>query len=236
MTQPKLFRYRHYHAEIILLFVRWYLRYSLSYRDLEEMMAERGLLVDYSTIYRWVQKYSPELEKRSRSHLKATNDSWRTDETYIKIKKVWTYLYRAVDSEGNTLEFMLSTNRDGAAATRFFRKALGAAHTVTPRVITVDKNPAYPKALSTLKASNLAPESCELRQAKFLNNIVEQDQRFIKRRVKPGLGFFSFKTAWATLRGYEIMNMIRKGQIKSVAKGNILRQIEFIHQAFGLVA
>lgn len=148
-------------------------------------MAERGLHIDHSTIYRWVQKYAPELEKRSKPHLKATNDSWRTDETYIKIKKVWTYLYRAVDCEGNTLEFMLSTTRDAAAATRFLRKALGAAHTSTPRVITVDKNPAYPKALCELKASNLAPESCELRQAKFLNNIVEQDHRFIKRRVKP---------------------------------------------------
>jgi transposase-like protein len=131
---------------------------------------------------------------------------------------------------------MLSTTRDAAAATRFLRKALGTAHTVTPRVITVDKNPAYPKALSILKASELVPEICELRQAKFLNNIVEQDHRFIKRKVKPGLGFYSFKTAWATLRGYEIMNMIRKGQIKDIEKGNILRQVRFIHQAFGLMA
>lgn len=202
---------------------------------MEEIMAERGLRIDHSTIYRWVQKYAPELEKRSKLYLKTTNDSWRTDETYIKIKKVWTYLYRTVDSEGNTLEFMLSKSRDNVAATRFFRKALGDAHTVAPRVITVDKNPAYPKAFSTLKDTALVSEDCELRQIKYLNNIVEQDHRFIKRRVKPGLGFYSFKTAWATLRGYEIMNMIRKGQIKGVAKGNILRQIKFIHQAFGLV-
>ena len=230
------FKWRHHQAEIILLCVRWYLRYSLSYRDLEEMMNERGLLVDHTTIYRWVQKYAPELEKRSRSHLKATNDSWRTDETYIKIKKVWTYLYRAVDSEGNTLEFMLSTTRDAGAATRFFRKTLAAAHTITPRVITVDKNPAYPKALATLKDATFVSEDCDLRQIKYLNNIIEQDHRFIKRRVKSGLGFYSFKTAWATLRGYEIMNMIRKGQIRNVAKGNIMEQIEFINQAFGLVA
>jgi transposase-like protein len=168
--------------------------------------------------------------------MKTTNDSWRTDETYIKIKKVWTYLYRAVDSEGNTLEFMLSTTRDAAAATRFLRKALGAAHTVTPRVITVDKNPAYPKALSILKAACPATEVCELRQTKFLNNIVEQDHRFIKRRVKPGLGFYSFKTAWRTLQGYEIMNIIRKGQIQGVEKGNIMAQVKFIHQTFGLAA
>lgn len=199
-------------------------------------MAELGLHIDHSTIYRWVQKYAPELEKPSKPHLKATKDSWRTDETYIKIKKVWPYHYRAVDCEGNTLEFMLSTTTDAAAATRFLRKALGAAHTSTPRVITVDKKPAYPKALCELKASNLAPESCELRQAKFLNNIVEQDHRFIKRRVKPGLGFYSFRTAWATLRGYETMNMITKGQIKGVEKGNMVGQVKFMQHVFGLAA
>ena len=125
---------------------------------------------------------------------------------------------------------MLSTSRDEAAAICFFRKTLGAAHNSTPRVITVDKNPAYPKALSTLKVAAFVSEDCELRQIKYPNNIVEQDHRFTKRRVKPGLGFFSFTTAWATLRGYKIMNMIRKGQIKNVAKGNILEQVQFIHK------
>src|SRR6266851_9319529 len=118
------FKWRHFEAEMILLCVRWYLRYSLSYRDLEEMMLERGLHVDHTTIYRWVQCYAPELEKRCRPHLKACNDSWKVDETYIKIKKTWTYLYRAVDSEGNTLEFLLSPTRDAVAAKRFFLKAL----------------------------------------------------------------------------------------------------------------
>src|SRR3989442_13429003 len=127
MKNPSPFKWRHFEAEIILLCVRWYLRYSLSYRDLEEMMAERGLTVDHTTIYRWVQHYAPELEKRCRPHLKACNDSWRVDETYIKVKKVWTYLYRAVDSEGNTLEFLLSPARDAEAAKRFFVKALHAA-------------------------------------------------------------------------------------------------------------
>ena len=139
------FKWRHFQAEIILLCVRWYLRYPLSYRDLEEMMLERGLHVDHTTIYRWVQSYAPELEKRCRSHLKATNDSWHVDETYVKVKKAWMYLYRAVDSQGNTLEFLLSPTRDAQAAKRFFSKALAAPHTSTPRVITVDKNPTYPK-------------------------------------------------------------------------------------------
>jgi transposase-like protein len=124
MTEQNPFKWRHFQAEIILLCVRWYLRYSLSYRDLEEMMLERGLQVDHTTIYRWVQHFAAELEKRCKPHLKATNDSWRVDETYIKIKKTWTYLYRAVDSQGNTLEFLLSPTRDAEAAKRFFLKAL----------------------------------------------------------------------------------------------------------------
>jgi len=176
MTQPKLFRYRHYHAEIILLCVRWYLRYSLSYRDLEEMMAERGLAVDHTTIYRWVQRYAPILEKRCRAKLKQTNDSWRVDETYIKIKGEWMYLYRAVDSDGNTVEFMLSPQRNAVSAGyppgAFFRKALRARHTVPPRVINVDRNPAnpanpanptYPKAVGKLKMNDTLPKCCTLR-------------------------------------------------------------------------
>src|SRR5437870_8647450 len=253
------FKWRHFEAEIILLCVRWYLRYSLSYRDLEEMMAERGLAVDHTTIYRWVQRYAPELEQRSRPHLKATNDSWRVDETYIKIKGTWTYLYRAVDSEGNTLEFLLSPTRDAEAAKRFLVKALrstagstpqvhpvkeqlakptAAANPATsvPRVINVEKNAAYPKAIAELKVTGILPEAVELRQVKYLNNIVEQDHRFIKWRVKPGLGFFSFETAWRTLQGYEVMHMVRKGQMRGVEKGDILGQVAFIASLFGVAA
>ena len=146
MCHPPLFKWRHFEGDIIVLCVRWYLRYALSYRDLEELMLERGLRVDHTTIFRWVQRYAPELDKRCRPHLKATNDSFRVDETYIKTKKQGHYLYRAVDSAGNTLDFMLSTTRDAKAAERFFRKALRAQHTATPRVITVDKNAAYPPA------------------------------------------------------------------------------------------
>jgi IS6 family transposase len=261
MNQPNPFKWRHYEAEIIVLCVRWYLRYSLSYRDLEEMMRERGLSVDHTTIYRWVQHYAPELEKRCRPHLKTTNDSWRVDETYIKIRKTWMYLYRAVDSDGNTLEFLLSPTRDAEAAKRFFVKALhstaGSApgarpieEQVTeptapadsnptqsaPRVINVDKNAAYPKAIAELKAAGILPESVELRQVKYLNNLVEQDHRFIKRLVKPGMGFFSFETARRTLQGYEVMNMIRKGQVHGVGKGDIKDQVTFIASLFGVAA
>src|SRR3954447_4100384 len=144
---PKMFKYRHFEPEIILLCLRWYLRYSLSYRNLEEMMAERGLSVDHTTIYRWVQHYAPILEKRCRARLRPTNDSWRVDETYVKVKGEWMYLYRAVDSTGATVEFMLSPTRDAVSAKRFFCKALRVRHTVAPRVINVDCNPAYPKAV-----------------------------------------------------------------------------------------
>src|SRR5438067_6967595 len=131
------------------------------------------------------------------------------------------YLYRAVDSQGNTLEFLLSPKRDAEAAKRFFTKALAAPHSSTPRVITVDKNAAYPKAFKELKAEMGLPDSCELRKCKYLNNLVEQDHRFIKRLVKLGMGFFSFETAWRTLQCFEVMITIRKGQMHGVGKGNI---------------
>ncbi len=236
MDQPDLFKWRHYQPEIILLCVRWYLRYSLSYRDLEEMMVERGLHIDHTTIYRWVQQYAPLLEKRVRSQLKQTNDSWRVDETYIKISGSWAYLYRALDSAGNTLEFVLSPMRHAGAAEYFFRKILGRAHTVTPRVINVDKNASYPAAFHALQAEGKLPPTCELRPVKYLNNLIEQDHRFIKRRVRPGLGFSWYRTAWATLQGYEATNQLRKGQVKGTSKGDIVSQNRFIARSFGLAA
>src|SRR5205823_249569 len=152
MNTSTPFKWRHFQADIILLCVRWYLRYPLSYRDLEEMMVERGLHVDHTTIYRWVQRYAPALEKRVRAQLKLTNDSWRVDETYIKVRGCWMYLYRALDSAGNTVEFMFSPFRPAGAAESFFRKALGQAHTVMPRIMNVDKNAAYPPAVAALQA------------------------------------------------------------------------------------
>jgi transposase, IS6 family len=236
MSQPKLFKYRHFQPEIILLCVRWYLRYSLSYRDLEEMMAERGFCVDHTTIYRWVQHYAPVLERKCRSRLKPTNNSWRVDETYIKVKGEWMYLYRAVDSEGNTVEFMLSPSRDGTSAKRFFRKALHAKHTIPPRVINVDRNPAYPKAVSKLKKKGTLPRGCKLRPIKYLNNLIEQDHRFIKRRTNLGMGFWSFDTAWRTIQGYEAMHQLHKGQVRGTKRGDILSQVLFVATAFGLAA
>jgi transposase-like protein len=200
------------------------------------MMLERGLTVNHTTVYRWVQAYALELDKRCRPYLRPTNDSWRVDETYIEVKGEWKYLYRAVDSEGNTLDFMLSAKRDTRAAERFFRKALKSTHNSEPRVINVDKNAAYPPAINELKADQTLPKTTELRRVKYLNNIVEHDHRALKRLVNPGMGFGSFNTARRTLRGYEAMNMIRKGQIQGVEKGNILGQVEFVYQIFGVAA
>jgi IS6 family transposase len=196
------------------------------------MMRERGLSLDHTTIYRWVQAYAPELEKRIRPHLRLTNDSYRVDETYIKIKGKWKYLYRAVDSTGQTIDFILSAKRDAKTAKRFFRKMLKAAPHSSPRVINVDKNPAYPPAVEQLKEEGVLPNRTQLRQCKYLNNLIGQDHRFIKRRVNAGLGFFSFKTAGRTIKGYEAMHMVRKGQIEGIGKGNIDEQVRFMESLF----
>jgi IS6 family transposase len=141
-----LFKWRQFEPEVILLGVGWYLRFSLSYRDVEELLAERGISVDHVTLWRWVQRYAPALERRLRKRLKATNDSWRVDETYVRVKGKWVYLYRAVDSEGATIDFLLSAKQDAAAAKRFLAKALGEANHPTPRVINTDGHAAYPPA------------------------------------------------------------------------------------------
>ena len=236
MSKSNPFKWRHYEPEIILLCVRWYLTYPLSYRQVAEMVNERGLDVHHTTVFRWVQQYAPELDKRCRPHLKPTNDSWRVDETYIKVKGKDRYLYRAVDSEGNTLDFLLTAKRDAQAAKRFFRKALNAVYTQEPRVINVDKNAAYPKAIDELKAKEELSDQVEVRQNKYLNNIVEQDHRAIKRLVKPGMGFGSFNTARRTIKGYEIMNMLRKGQVEKVGRRVVRERVKFMAEIFGVAA
>lgn len=168
MKTKSPFKWRHYLPEIILLCVRWYLRYPLSYRDLAEMMAERGLTIAHTTIYRWVMVYGPQINKRCRKHLKTTNNSWKVDETYIKVKGKWKYLYRVIDKEGNTIEFLLSAKRNAKAATRFFKKARNSWHSVNPRVINTDKDKAYPKAIEDLTESEILPQSTEHRAVKYL--------------------------------------------------------------------
>jgi IS6 family transposase len=230
------FKGRQFTAEIILWAVRWYLQFPISYRDLECMFSDRGVQVDHTTLFRWIQAYAPELEKRVRPHLRMTTGPWRVDETYIRVKGEWVYLYCAVDAAGQTIDFLLSVKRDATAAKRFFRKALKQSHTVRPRTITVDKNTAYPVATKAMKRAGELWRFAKLRQLKFLNNIVEQDHRRIKCLVRPGLGFKSFVSASQTIAGYEAMAMIRKGQVLNAPANDMRAQRNFIAALLGVAA
>ena len=183
-----------------------------------------------------MQAYGPELDKRCRPYLRSTNGSWRVDETYIKVKGRDRYLYRAVDSTGQTIDFLLTDRRDAEAAKRFFRKALQTVGNTTPRVINVDKNAAYPAAIGALKREGRLAEGCQLRQCKYLNNVVEQDHRNVKRRTWLATGYKSFRTAWRTLRGIEAMAMVRKGRVEQIAKNDVVGQAKFIGGLFGIAA
>jgi IS6 family transposase len=230
------FKWRHFEPTIILLCVRWYCRYQLSYRDVEEMMGERGLEVDHSTVFRWVQRYAPEINKRIRQHLRMSGTSYRVDETYIKVGKACKYLYRAVDKEGQTIEFMLSAKRDVSAAKRFFKKMMRAEHRRLPFSISVDKNAAYPEAFSTSQAERIVPKDCKLRRVKYLNNVIEQDHRFVKKKVRASQCFKSFHTAERTLEGIESVNMMRKGQVKRLAGNDAQGQAKFVASLFQIAA
>ena len=194
--------------DVILVCIRWYAAYPLSYRHLEEMMLERGVFVDHSSINRWAIRFLPLLEKVFRKHKRPVGGSWRMDETYIKVKGVWKYLYRAVDKEGKTVDFLLTAKRDKAAAMRFFEKAMKTSG--VPEKVTMDKSGANKAAMDEINARGETPVI--VRQVKYLNNIVEQDHRAIKRVTKPMLNFKSFRAAKNVLAGIELMHMIRKGQ------------------------
>ena len=195
--------------DIILVCIRWYAAYPLSYRHLEEMMQERGVFVDHSSINRWAIRFLPLLEKVFRKHKHPVGGSWRMDETYIKVKGVWKYLYRAVDKQGKTVDFLLTAQRDKAAAMRFFEKAMKISG--VPEKVTMDKSGANKAAMDEINARGETP--IIVRQVKYLNNIVEQDHRAVKRVTKPMLNFKSFRSAKCVLTGIELMHMIRKGQL-----------------------
>ena len=203
----------HYPLDVMLLCVRWYAAYPLSFRNLEEMMAERGVEVDHATVHRWALKILPVLAQVFRRRKRPVGRSWRMDETYIRVSGQWKYLYRAVDRLGHTVDFLLTAKRDHAAARRFFERAIGL-HDV-PEKITLDKSGANKAAVHSMIADSGV--EIELRQSKYLNNLIEQDHRAIKRLTRPMLGFKDFHCAAKLIAGIETMHMVRKGQLNCPA-------------------
>ena len=198
----ELFKGRHFNHEIITLCVRWYVTYKLSYRDLVEMMAERHVDLAHTTIMRWVQRYVPEFVKRWRCYTRSVGTSWRCDETYIRIKGHWSYFYRAVDREGQTVDFFLSEHRDIAAAKRFFTQAIEKRG--LPQKITLDGYAASHVAVGELQEEGILPATLLVRTNRYLNNMIEQDHRRVKQRVRPMLGFKRFDHAALTISGIEL--------------------------------
>jgi transposase-like protein len=211
LSLDELFKGRHFDRDVVVLCVRWYLRFKLSYRDLVETMAERGLSMVHTTIMRWVHHYTPEFERRWNRFARPAGASWRVDETYVKIHGAWMYLYRAVDCAGKTVDFRLSSRRDVTAAKAFFRKAF-RSQGLTPRTITLDGYAASHRAVREMKADGQIPEDTKVRSSKYLNNLIEQDHRGVKSRLAPMLGFKGLRTAAITIGGVELLRRIHKGQ------------------------
>jgi putative transposase len=210
------FKGRHFLKDIILMSVRWYVAYPLSYRNIEEMMAERGVKLDHSSVQKWVVHYAPKLESEFRKK-KITGRSWKMDETYIKVAGKWVYLYRAVDKAGKTVDFMLSEKRDRKSVLKFFEKAIGSSG--MPEKVNIDKSGSNTAALNRINDLLFLfgwwHLLIEVRRVKYLNNMVEQDHRGIKRVTKVMTGFKSFEAAEATIAGIELHHMLKKNQLDS---------------------
>ena len=236
MTDARAFRGLRFPAEVVLWAVRWYLQFPISYRDLERMLADRGVQVDHVSLFRWVQRFAPELEKRLRRHLRPCRGPWHVDETFVRVGGAWRYLYRAVDGTGQTIDFLLSAKRDKKAAKRFFRRALGRENTRHPRTVVTDRLKSYPGALREMKREGELGRFVQHRRGRWLNNLVEQDHRRIKRRTGPMPGFQGFWTARRTLAGVEAMAMLAKGQVRVAPANDVPAQRAFVHRVFGVAA
>ncbi|KAB2950641.1 MAG: IS6 family transposase [Rhizobiaceae bacterium] len=214
-----MFKGRHFDQSVILLCVRWYLAYNLSLRDLEEMMAERGLSIAHSTVHRWVVRFAPQLLERFNRRKRAVRGKWHLDETYIKVRGQWMYLYRAIDSVGDTVEFFFSERRDLVAAKRFLRRAFQRHG--RPERIVIDGSQTNREAIiacdgeSRLRdRSRRSSKPIRIRRSQYLNNRIEQDHRRIRRRIRSMLGFKSPKSAVIILSGIEMIHMMRKRQAR----------------------
>ena len=230
------FKGRHFRGEIILWAVRWYCKYGISYRELEEMLEERGVELDHTTLYRWVQHYAPELKKRLKWYIKTDHKSWHLDETYIRVKGQWKYLYRALDGQGNTIDFYLSHTRNANAAKLFLGKMLYKLKDwAMPEVITTDKAGCYVQAIRELKRENKLAERTKHRQVKYLNNQIEGDHGRLKRLIKPTTGFKRMKTAYATLQGFEAMRSLKKGQANAFQyQKGVQGEVRLVERCFNL--
>jgi IS6 family transposase len=233
-SAPSLFRGRHFAPEIIVTCVRWYLRFSLSLRDLEELMAERGLRIDHTTIWRWTQIYGPEAQRRLHGQVRSKRSTWHMDETYIKVGGRWKYLFRAVDSSGATVDFFLSERRDREAARQFLQRALNHPDNPRPHEFYVDGNRSYPAALRQLQADGEIRQSIQCRKRQYANNRIESDHRHIKRRFRAMQGARTITTAWRTIQGLEAVHMIRKGQVLGITRRNLAGQAILFGMLFGL--
>ena len=211
-----MFKRHRYPRVVILHAVYLKLRFTLSYRDVEELLSMRGVQVDHSTVQRWVFKFSPEIEKNMHKRKRQVCSSWRMDETYIKVGGKDRYLYRAVDKFGSTVDFLLTKRRMRGSAQLFLRKAIG--NNGKPRVVNIDKSGANKSGIRMINRDLLTVRKIRIRQCKYLNNIVEQDHRNIKRRISIDTGFKEFESAQRTLAGVEVVNIIRKDQIADSGK------------------
>ena len=218
--RPPLFRKRQFEPAIIVTCVRWYLRFSLSLRDLEELMAERGLSVDHTTVWRWVQAYAPEIRKRLQGHLKYKRATWFMDETYVRVSGRWMYLFRAVDNRGQTVDFYLPETRDHTAAKLFLQCSLANPDNRPPHVLSTDGNRSYPAAIRQLQAEDAINRQCHHRFRRYGNNRIESDHRHIKRRLQAMQGPRTKHTAWTIIQGIEAVQMIRKGQVLGITRSD----------------
>jgi len=230
------FKRRRFSSEIIMFAVRWYLQSPLSYQQVADLITERGYKVDKTSIWRWVQHYGPKLSRKLKRHLKSSRTVHHIDETYIKVKGRQCYLYRAIDSNGDTLDFVLSASKDKTSAIQFLIKMLSQNHVNAPGTIVTDKNPSYPVAIRSLQETKLLKSNLRHVKHKRKNNILESDHRFVKRRISHSMMFHEFHSAQRTIAGYESMHMIRKGQARYVQKNNPILQKRFIENLFGIAA
>ncbi len=221
-----MFKGRHFDRSVILLCVRWYLAYNLSLRDLEEMMAERGISVDHATIHRWTVHFAPLLLEQFNRRKRAVTGKWHIDETYVKVRGQWRYLYRAIDSNGDTVEFWFSERCNLTAAKRFLRKALKRHG--RPERIVIDGSQTNREAIVSCDTADRLQDQARrelkqirIRQSAYLNNRIEQDHRAIKRRVQRMLGFKSEASARIILGGIEMVHMMRKGQARYACNSNL---------------